>query len=153
MDSKAIDIIPRQVQPTSPCFKNCLLPECGKRIFGRSDRKFCDITCRNKYNNQKKERAVQQCALPECEILFPRQGTKKFCSDQCCNIYRERLRQDPTLPITKKNPPVLFTGPKVVLLIEEIDEYRAELNRLYDLLDHVGQEQNRDILNKYKKVI
>lgn len=30
---------------------------CGERIFGRSDKKFCDAQCRNSYNNQVKSEA------------------------------------------------------------------------------------------------
>ena len=30
--------------------KSCL--ECGKPVYGRSDKKFCDDTCRNAYNNR-----------------------------------------------------------------------------------------------------
>ncbi len=30
--------------------KNC--PECGNRIIGRADKKFCSDYCRNAYNNQ-----------------------------------------------------------------------------------------------------
>jgi len=30
--------------------KQCL--ECGEKIIGRSDKKFCDDYCRNAYNNQ-----------------------------------------------------------------------------------------------------
>lgn len=29
--------------------KKC--PECGERILGRSDKKFCNDSCRNSYNN------------------------------------------------------------------------------------------------------
>jgi hypothetical protein len=28
--------------------------ECGERIFGRSDKKFCNAQCRNTYNNRMK---------------------------------------------------------------------------------------------------
>ncbi|SRR5699024_9206645 len=31
--------------------RNCL--ECGKRLLGRLDKKFCDDSCRNSYNNAK----------------------------------------------------------------------------------------------------
>ncbi len=31
--------------------KSCL--ECGKPLFGRVDKKFCDDQCRNAYNNKK----------------------------------------------------------------------------------------------------
>ncbi|WP_242120810.1 hypothetical protein [Aestuariivivens sediminicola] len=30
--------------------KTCL--ECGNKIYGRSDKKFCDDACRNAYNNR-----------------------------------------------------------------------------------------------------
>ncbi|MGF1556517.1 hypothetical protein [Paucihalobacter sp.] len=30
--------------------KNCL--ECGEKIVGRTDKKFCDDSCRNSYNNK-----------------------------------------------------------------------------------------------------
>ena len=30
--------------------KNCL--ECGTRIIGRADKKFCNDSCRNSYNNK-----------------------------------------------------------------------------------------------------
>ena len=30
--------------------KNCL--ECGRRIIGRADKKFCNDSCRNSYNNK-----------------------------------------------------------------------------------------------------
>lgn len=30
--------------------KNCL--ECGEKIVGRTDKKFCDDACRNSYNNK-----------------------------------------------------------------------------------------------------
>ncbi len=30
--------------------KNC--PECGNRIIGRADKKFCNDACRNSYNNK-----------------------------------------------------------------------------------------------------
>lgn len=30
--------------------RSCL--ECGKSVYGRSDKKFCDDTCRNAYNNR-----------------------------------------------------------------------------------------------------
>ncbi len=30
--------------------KNCL--ECGNRIIGRADKKFCNDSCRNSYNNK-----------------------------------------------------------------------------------------------------
>lgn len=30
--------------------KNCL--ECGKELFGRSDKKFCSDACRSAYNNK-----------------------------------------------------------------------------------------------------
>lgn len=32
------------------CMENCL--ECGEKIIGRSDKKFCNDGCRNAYNNQ-----------------------------------------------------------------------------------------------------
>lgn len=31
-------------------FKNC--PECGEKIIGRADKKFCSDQCRNTYNNR-----------------------------------------------------------------------------------------------------
>ena len=30
--------------------RNC--PECGKSVFGRVDKKFCNDSCRNAYNNK-----------------------------------------------------------------------------------------------------
>lgn len=30
---------------------NCLF--CGEKLVGRADKKFCDSSCRNSYNNQK----------------------------------------------------------------------------------------------------
>lgn len=29
-----------------------ICPECGKRIIGRADKKFCNDACRNSYNNK-----------------------------------------------------------------------------------------------------
>lgn len=43
-----------------PDTTTCL--ECGKIILGRTDKKFCNLACKNKYNNQrlkeKKERRL-----------------------------------------------------------------------------------------------
>ncbi len=33
--------------------KNC--PECGDKIIGRTDKKFCGDACRNAYNNRKNQ--------------------------------------------------------------------------------------------------
>jgi len=30
--------------------RNC--PECGEKIIGRADKKFCSDQCRNSYNNR-----------------------------------------------------------------------------------------------------
>lgn len=29
--------------------------ECGKELIGRKDKKFCNISCKNKYNNRRKQ--------------------------------------------------------------------------------------------------
>ena len=31
---------------------NAICPECGDKIIGRSDKKFCSDACRNAYNNK-----------------------------------------------------------------------------------------------------
>ena len=36
--------------------KNC--PECGEKIKGRSDKKFCSDACRNTYNNEQNKDAT-----------------------------------------------------------------------------------------------
>lgn len=36
--------------------RNC--PACGKTVKGRADKKFCDDSCRNNYNNQLNSDAV-----------------------------------------------------------------------------------------------
>lgn len=38
--------------------KNCL--ECGEKIVGRIDKKFCNDTCRNAFNNKQVSKASDQ---------------------------------------------------------------------------------------------
>ncbi|SEF47642.1 DUF2116 family Zn-ribbon domain-containing protein [Algoriphagus boritolerans] len=63
--------------------RNCL--HCGKPIQGRVDKKFCDDSCRNTYNNQqnpesvnlirninhtlKKNRKILETLIPSGEVL------------------------------------------------------------------------------------
>lgn len=37
--------------------RKCL--QCNKRIIGRSDKKFCDDSCRNQFNNTKNQEDIQ----------------------------------------------------------------------------------------------
>ncbi len=52
---------------------NCL--ECGEKIYGRSDKKFCSDSCRNAYNNKqnstasKKIRAINNILRKNYKIL------------------------------------------------------------------------------------
>lgn len=41
---------------TTDTYKKCL--ECGTKIIGRSDKKFCDDACRNAYNNKQNKDAT-----------------------------------------------------------------------------------------------
>ena len=50
--------------------ETCL--ECGEKIIGRSDKKFCNDACRNSYNN--KQNKVYKFMLQEVD---PSQATPK----------------------------------------------------------------------------
>lgn len=39
--------------------KNC--PECGDKIIGRADKKFCSDACRNAYNNALNKDSKKPC--------------------------------------------------------------------------------------------
>lgn len=49
--------------------------ECGEKIFGRSDKKFCNDGCRNNYNNNQKKdstnlmRNINNILRKNCRIL------------------------------------------------------------------------------------
>ena len=49
--------------------------ECGEKIFGRSDKKFCSDGCRNTYNNNQKKdttnlmRNINNILRKNCRIL------------------------------------------------------------------------------------
>lgn len=50
--------------------------ECGKEIRGRSDKKFCDDSCRNNFN--RKKRLAEQVILPEEALQVIRTIKKNY---------------------------------------------------------------------------
>jgi len=47
---------------TLEVIKKC--ENCGAKVIGRTDKRFCDNECRTEYNNQKTREKVKQ--MPEC---------------------------------------------------------------------------------------
>lgn len=68
-----------------------ICPECGDKIIGRSDKKFCSDHCRNSYNNRKNKdrsklvRDVNSILMKNHHIL------KDLFSDGIDKIHRDKL--------------------------------------------------------------
>ncbi|MCP4459860.1 MAG: hypothetical protein GY816_17830 [Cytophagales bacterium] len=66
---------------------------CNKPIAGRSDKRFCDASCRNSYNNQNKaddERQIQQI---NSQIRKNRRILKTLCPQGKATVRKEVLDQ------------------------------------------------------------
>ena len=90
--------------------KTCL--ECGNKIFGRSDKKFCDDACRNAYNNRVNKDSKNLIRNTNnrlrknyriLEALNPKHKTKAsksklleagFHQDHISRLYLSRLPED-----------------------------------------------------------
>lgn len=67
--------------------------ECGKNLTGRSDKKFCDAYCRNRYNNQHKSEDEQYIQLVNTRIRKNRKILKALSPEGKATVRKEVLDQ------------------------------------------------------------
>lgn len=66
-----------------------LCPWCDGQVFGRPNKKYCSIECRDRARYKRRhgglyEPEVRQCSGPDCTKTFlTKQPTHKYCSDRC----------------------------------------------------------------------
>ncbi|MEA3317989.1 MAG: hypothetical protein U9R54_08530 [Bacteroidota bacterium] len=71
--------------------KKCL--NCGKKIIGRSDKKYCDMYCRNSYNNKIKNKDEQNIIKINSILRKNRKILKTFNREGKTTIRTEFLRK------------------------------------------------------------
>ena len=66
-------------------------PECGDKILGRSDKKFCSDHCRNSYNNRKNKDSAKLLRDVNSILLKNHRILKDLYSDGVEKIHRDKL--------------------------------------------------------------
>ena len=69
--------------------EGCL--NCGKRLVGRSDKKFCDAYCRNSFNNQHKAKDEVFIQQTNSVIRRNRRILKDLCPEGKATVRKEVL--------------------------------------------------------------
>jgi predicted nucleic acid-binding Zn ribbon protein len=69
--------------------KSCLL--CGKKILGRSDKRFCSDACRYEFNNQKRATYHEPHSLINAILKKNRNILSKFCPGKASIVSKEDL--------------------------------------------------------------
>ncbi len=70
---------------------NCL--QCGEKIVGRIDKKFCDSECRNSFNNKKKRESEKQIIEINRVLRKNRTILKQFNPEGKTTIRKEYLEK------------------------------------------------------------
>ena len=71
--------------------KSCL--ECGDKIIGREDKKFCGDSCRNAFNNKLRKNYRILCAINsegKTKIARNKMANKGFDFDYCTSIFKTK---------------------------------------------------------------
>lgn len=66
-------------------------PECGEKIVGRSDKKFCDSNCRNNFNNRHKSDDEQLIIRQNSGLRRNRKILKLLCPNGKATVRKEVL--------------------------------------------------------------
>ena len=66
-------------------------PQCGKKISGRLDKKFCDAYCRNSFNNLNK--STEELTIKACnrQLRMNRRILKSLCPEGKATVRKEVL--------------------------------------------------------------
>jgi hypothetical protein len=68
--------------------------ECGDKLLGRVDKKFCNDQCRNTYNNRQR-RAPSQAVRKVNKILLENRAIlEKLVPDNTANVHRDKLLKE-----------------------------------------------------------
>lgn len=92
--------------------------ECGGKLFGRSDKKFCDSNCRNAYHNEKSRPIINQVRQINRSLVNNRSIIENLANEGVQKVSLKVLR---TLGFEVN----LFTARK-------IDESAEEIFFIYD---------------------
>ncbi|HHL52241.1 MAG TPA: DUF2116 family Zn-ribbon domain-containing protein [Flammeovirgaceae bacterium] len=66
--------------------------ECGKAIFGRSDKKFCSDECRSAYNNARNRATTNMMRKVNATLKRNRDILLSFNPHGKANVHKDRLR-------------------------------------------------------------
>ena len=68
-----------------------ICPECGDKIIGRSDKKFCSDHCRNSYNNRKNKDSAKLLRDVNSILLKNHRILKDLFEEGVLKIHRDKL--------------------------------------------------------------
>ncbi|MEZ4722750.1 MAG: DUF2116 family Zn-ribbon domain-containing protein [Flavobacteriales bacterium] len=71
--------------------RHCL--ECGTKLFGRADQKFCSDACRNTYNNRQNSDANNYVRNVNNALRKNRRVLNTLCPDEKIKVKRSLLTQ------------------------------------------------------------
>lgn len=107
--------------------------ECGTKLVGRSDKKFCDSNCRNAYHNEKSKPVINTVRLINRSLANNRAILEKFSLD---GIERVSIKVLRSLGFEEK----LFTsravcpkGKEVTLIYDQA--YHKQMDEIVILKD------------------